>query len=419
MSRTQLLSLTAAIAALFVTRATAQSTRLTLGPESTVRVQGKSNIRNWSCATSAFETTLDVDSSAPRGESSRSGGPKAGLSVTVPVRSLKCGRDKMDSDLYRTLKADSFPEIRFALVSYRVLRTLVVPDSFWATAAGELTVAGKTKAVEVKLRGQRESGGAVSAEGGVKLLMTDFGIDPPTALFGVIRTKNAIEVNFNVLVPRAEMAALASVARQTADASSGIRIMISIDERRFWVVRGESDTVRTGAVAVGSDRTLRRGDSTWTFSTPRGATTVIAREVNPVWIPPDRHYAEIADDSGLALAPLRTDRTTRLRDGTQLVVRGATIGLVGPDTLFRPLPADQEIVFDGTLFVPPFGSRNRRVAGVLGEYRLLLGNSVGLHGTPYKESIGTPATHGCIRLNDDDIAWLYQHVPLGTRVILY
>ena len=40
-------------------------------------------------------------------------------------------------------------------------------------------------------------------------------------------------------------------------------------------------------------------------------------------------------------------------------------------------------------------------------------------GTPYKKSIGMAATHGCIRLNDEDIEWLYDHVPVGTKVYIY
>ena len=32
------------------------------------------------------------------------------------------------------------------------------------------------------------------------------------------------------------------------------------------------------------------------------------------------------------------------------------------------------------------------------------------HGTPFKDSIGKAVTHGCIRLSDEDITWLYQHV---------
>src|SRR6266545_2553304 len=165
LSRLRLFLMAAALAASFAARAFAQSSRLTLGPGSTVMVLGKSNIHNWACATSVFEPTLDVDSSAERA-TTHDDKPNIGLSVTVPIRSLKCGRERMNEDLYRTLKADSFPDIRFVLASYRGLRTLVVPDSFWATAKGELTVAGRTKTVEVTLRGERETTGAVRAEGG-------------------------------------------------------------------------------------------------------------------------------------------------------------------------------------------------------------------------------------------------------------
>jgi lipoprotein-anchoring transpeptidase ErfK/SrfK len=42
-----------------------------------------------------------------------------------------------------------------------------------------------------------------------------------------------------------------------------------------------------------------------------------------------------------------------------------------------------------------------------------------LHGTPYKESIGLAATHGCVRMRDEDIEWLYEHVPVGTKVYIY
>lgn len=206
MSRTQFLFITAAIAACVISRATAQSTHPTLGPDSKVMLLGKSNINSWACATSVFEATLHVDSSAQGGASTRIDKPRIGLSVNVPVRSLKCGRDRMNRDLYRTLKADSFPEIRYVLATYHAHQTLAAPDSFTGTAIGELTVAGKAKTVEVAIRGARDTSGAVRAEGGVKFLMTDFGVAPPTALFGVIRTKNAIEVTFKVLVDCNQMA---------------------------------------------------------------------------------------------------------------------------------------------------------------------------------------------------------------------
>lgn len=57
----------------------------------------------------------------------------------------------------------------------------------------------------------------------------------------------------------------------------------------------------------------------------------------------------------------------------------------------------------------------------LGKYWMGLGDShYGIHGTPMPWSIGRPATHGCIRLYDEDIATMYRTVPSGTSVeIIY
>ena len=43
---------------------------------------------------------------------------------------------------------------------------------------------------------------------------------------------------------------------------------------------------------------------------------------------------------------------------------------------------------------------------------------IGIHGTPFPESIGTRATEGCIRLKNEDILDLKSRVKLGTVVII-
>ena len=40
----------------------------------------------------------------------------------------------------------------------------------------------------------------IRAEGELPLLMTDFGVKPPTAMFGTLRTDNKITVKFSLLV---------------------------------------------------------------------------------------------------------------------------------------------------------------------------------------------------------------------------
>lgn len=43
-------------------------------------------------------------------------------------------------------------------------------------------------------------------------------------------------------------------------------------------------------------------------------------------------------------------------------------------------------------------------------------NWVGMHGTPNPETVGTAASHGCIRLYNDDIQALFGQVTMGTPV---
>ena len=43
---------------------------------------------------------------------------------------------------------------------------------------------------------------------------------------------------------------------------------------------------------------------------------------------------------------------------------------------------------------------------------------IGIHGSPFPESIGTRATEGCVRLRNEDITDLKKRVKLGTWVII-
>jgi hypothetical protein len=45
-------------------------------------------------------------------------------------------------------------------------------------------------------------------------------------------------------------------------------------------------------------------------------------------------------------------------------------------------------------------------------------NGVGIHGTSQEYSIGSPASHGCIRMRVADVVDLYPRVPVGTPVLI-
>jgi hypothetical protein len=64
--------------------------------------------------------------------------------------------------------------------------------------------------------------------------------------------------------------------------------------------------------------------------------------------------------------------------------------------------------------IPPSDPRDPLKARWLG-----LGGGVGIHGTAEDWSIGTRASHGCIRMHVSDVIALYPRVPVGTPVLIH
>ena len=108
----------------------------------------------------------------------------------------------------------------------------------------------------------------------------------------------------------------------------------------------------------------------------------------------------------------------RASDGRRITVQNNRVGAIDEEG-FAEFPVNYHIIVGDTLFVPPMGTDNRKVGGTLGKYKLNLGEGYMLHGTPDQNSIGLAATHGCVRLRDEDIEWLFENVPVGTKVYIY
>lgn len=218
---------------------------------------------------------------------------------------------------------------------------------------------------------------------------------------------------------------LNALVRDDGDpASSGPRpfLVVSIADNRVWYKQGDSVLFET-EVATGSGATLVRegGVERWRFETPRGRLTVIEKELAPQWIPPDWHFLEAARNRGLGVVNLHRGQELTLADGGAILVRGSDVVRRAPDGSEHPAtePGQREIVADGKIVIPPFGTNQRRYPDVLGTHRLKLGDGYALHGTNNPASIGSSVTHGCIRLRNTDIATLYEMVDVGTPVYVY
>jgi polyisoprenoid-binding protein YceI len=154
---------------------------------SSVTVTGTSTLHEWTMR----GNTIDGEIVAPA--ITQWGSSPAKVIVTIPVKSLKSEHDKMDQLMANALKADKNPTIRYEL-------TQAVPagdmSSFTVKSKGKLTIAGVTKEVDITVTGARNSNGQYALTGEAPLKMTDFGIKPPTAMLGTIKTGDNVKVKF-------------------------------------------------------------------------------------------------------------------------------------------------------------------------------------------------------------------------------
>lgn len=142
-------------------------------------------------------------------------------------------------------------------------------------------------------------------------------------------------------------------------------LIINTTENKFRLYN-KGKLMREGLCSTGSFIHLE-ADSTqhWVFETPKGVLTVKNKIPNPVWRKPDWAFIE----EGL-----------------------------------KP---------------PPLNHNSRYEYGVLGDYALDLGNGYLIHGTLYQRFIGQSVTHGCIRLNDEDLYIVYHTLVPGSKVYIY
>src|SRR5262249_33757662 len=130
-------------------------------------------------------------------------------------------------------------------------------------------------------------------------------------------------------------------SKAVAEKASGFHIVVSLKDYHLWAIIGE-DTVLSAPVAVAKGTTLKYGSQKWTFKTPRGVRTVLRKEADPIWQPPEWLYAETANEYGLKLGHLGTKSHVKLADGRVLTMQDGQAGLL-ENGVFDTLPTDEHI----------------------------------------------------------------------------
>lgn len=201
---------------------------------------------------------------------------------------------------------------------------------------------------------------------------------------------------------------------------SGLKILVSTEDRWLWLVQGR-DTLMSLPAAVGMGRSFEFDGKSFWFETPRGRRKVLKKEPNPIWNVPEWHYLERAASRGFEVVRMDSTSTYELADGSFIVTMGGQVGRLNQLGNFWPVTPGLEIMFDGKVFIPPLGTPQRQVPDALGPYKLDTGDGYLIHGTHIynEESVGEAVSHGCVRLRNEDLEVLYKLVPVGTPVFIF
>jgi polyisoprenoid-binding protein YceI len=121
------------------------------------------------------------------------------VDISVPVDSLKSTEGSgMDKTMYDALNLKQFPAITYSLIKATLKPSSSVQGSpYHFDTTGQLTVAGAGHQVNLDLAVLPQGDGRLSITTDIGMKMSDFGVKPPTAMLGVIKSGDAIDVKVN------------------------------------------------------------------------------------------------------------------------------------------------------------------------------------------------------------------------------
>lgn len=108
----------------------------------------------------------------------------------LKANSLKSGKSAMDKKTYKALKEEDY-----SIITYQGNAVTLTENT--ATFSGTMSIAGTAKNFKAKAK-FKYSNGEVSLIGSKVFKLKDFNIEPPSAVFGTIKTGDEVEIHYNL-----------------------------------------------------------------------------------------------------------------------------------------------------------------------------------------------------------------------------
>lgn len=153
--------------------------------QSNMYIDGTSTLHDWTETVESISGTLDVNIEGNKVSKVND------VNATIPVKSIKSGKSGMDDNTYKALKADSYPNITYKLNSYTVEGDVI-------HLTGALTIAGVTNVIKFTSK-YTVKDNKIIFNATHTFKMTDFKIDPPTAIMGTVKTGDEVVIRMELV----------------------------------------------------------------------------------------------------------------------------------------------------------------------------------------------------------------------------
>jgi len=117
----------------------------------------------------------------------------------IPVNQFEPSNIAMLHDFKSLIKASDYPEVMVE-VDKKTLLDIISGISF-THLNFKLTLAGVTRPVDAQYSAYRMSGNNLVLSGNTQIKLTDFSLDPPEKMFGIIRVENKVFIKFQIILP--------------------------------------------------------------------------------------------------------------------------------------------------------------------------------------------------------------------------
>lgn len=167
--------------------------------KSSMTIDGTSSLHDWTSKVNEIEGQIELSEKLVK--KLKKGERFDKVTFSAKVKSIESGRgNTMDNRTHEALKAEEHPEITFSLKDGTV--TQLKGSEFIMNAKGDLTIAGMSKPVELVVPAKKVDDDTFAFNGLKEIDMTEFGIKPPSAMFGTIETGKDVTVKFDLVFSR-------------------------------------------------------------------------------------------------------------------------------------------------------------------------------------------------------------------------